>query len=423
MTNFEKLIEYLEANGKNKSWDELAKMFEIQRSESARNAWYRYRLNKGNLPPTMFVKPEEQLRTAEYVGELEAKITSFEENLKTGEAKLEVSSDSEIKTLEDLIEKTKIDLNKYKITRWRQNFWANKYQVRVDLEPIVPTEQEDFRDKFIEFLKTFTPAPITEAPAESDKEGIMLVINKQDAHLNKYDSAGNNNIENRFKEFERSVNVSIAKAMAMNKIDQALYVIGSDGFNSEFTGTTTKGTPQQNLLDHHRSFAMICSHECNVINSLLASSSHVALVFVPGNHDEYIGWHLMMYLDAYYRNETRITVDVSPDYTKYVQFGNTAIMLNHGDAMKPEKLAAEFPMGMREEWSSCKHYYIFTGDKHHTLAKDFNGIQFYQLPALSTAKSMWDKKRGFENTKIEFTAFTFTQDNGMADVYKIPIKV
>ncbi len=93
-------------------------------------------------------------------------------------------------------------------------------------------------------------------------------------------------------------------------------------------------------------------------------------------------------------------------------------MFNHGDAIKPEKLASIFPMEFKNKWSLCDNFYIFTGDKHHELSKDFMGIKFYQLPALSRAKSSWDDKQGHTCSKAELTAFVIDQSDGMTDIIK-----
>jgi hypothetical protein len=219
-----------------------------------------------------------------------------------------------------------------------------------------------------------------------------LVINKQDAHYNKVDIHGQNDIEDRFKMVLDRIKTIVYQAEISNQLEEIVYVIGSDEFNSEFTSTTTKGTPQDNILSYHESFKRICDHEIDVIDNLLETGANVCVIYVPGNHDEYVGWHLINWLSIYYRNYNEITFDVESSYRKYYSFGKTAIMFNHGDAIKPAKLASIFPIEFKQEWSDHDHFYIFTGDKHHELSQDFGGIKFYQIPAFSTAKSRWDDK-------------------------------
>ena len=181
---------------------------------------------------------------------------------------------------------------------------------------------------------------------------------------------------------------------------------------------TTKGTPQQNTHSHHESFEFICDHEVAIITMLLQHANNIDVIFVSGNHDEFAGWYMIKWLEGYFRTTERVSFDISPKYRKYVSYGNTALMFNHGDVLKPVKLAALFPMEYRENWSSHENFYIFTGDKHHEVSHDFNGIKFYQIPAFSNAKSLWDDKNGHVMSKAEVTAFLIDETDGMTNIFK-----
>jgi hypothetical protein len=208
------------------------------------------------------------------------------------------------------------------------------------------------------------------------------------------------------------------QAQLSNNLEQITYIIGSDEFNSEFTGMTTKGTPQTNTHTYHTSFEYICGHEVLMITMLLQYAENVNVVYVAGNHDEFVGWHMVNWLQTYFRNTERLTFDCSPKYRKYISYGESALMFNHGDAIKPAKLAALFPIEFKTHWSFHNNFYIFTGDKHHEVSHDFNGIKFYQIPAFSNAKSLWDDKNGHTMSKAEVTGFLIDQYSGMTNIFK-----
>lgn len=429
-------IEHILKNGKTSSWHNLAIQFNIGNARDASNTWNNYRTRTGapvppkniqmsNVPFT--VQKTSAIKAAtEYTMDLEDRITKFEENVAKGTAEVSVSSTQEITNLEELIQKCKIDLTKWAISKYTQNFWNNKYQVKAFLVANVKTEVQNFKDEFVEFLKTYKStyvqsdwdyASILKRGSENVQLG-CLILNKQDAHLDKFDVHGNNDLVARFKHFEGCVTVMLNKAKLSTNVTQILYVLGSDEFNSEWTGMTTKGTPQKNAVPFHQAFQLICQHEVNVISSLLATGANVELMYMPGNHDEYVGWHLIAWLEAYFKDAVNLTVNKSPAYTKYFKFGKSAMMFNHGDQQKPAQLAATFPQGFREQWSSCKHQYIFTGDKHNELSMDIAGIRFYRLHSVSGAKSTWDEKMGFVNKAGEMTGFLVSTDNGITDQYR-----
>lgn len=352
------------------------------------------------------------------------KVVKFEEDVigKTGEIIYE--SLEEIRSLDDLIEKCNIDVSKWDIVKYVQNYWGNSktphWQVKAWLSK--KGDAQLFQDRFVEFLTTYQPtAKKISFPDKGAKPEACLVINKQDSHLNKHDIGDNDSIGWRGGEIEMKVMTILSQARLSNDLKSITYVIGSDEFNSEWTNATTKGTPQQNTDDYQMSFEEICYHEIDMITLLLSNADYVEVVYVPGNHDEYVGWHLIKWLEAYFRNEVddeRLSFDSQTNYRKYKVFGTTAMMFNHGDAIKPVKLASIFPIEFREEWSYYDHFYIFTGDKHHELSQDFNGIKFYQIPAFSKAKSKWDDKHGYTCSKGEVTAFLIETGQGMTNIFK-----
>ena len=365
---------------------------------------------------------ENDAEIGNYIGELEDTIVRFIEDVQKGTGEVVVHTKEEIKSLEDLIEKCKIDTDKWEITKYVQNYWGNIEHPYYQVKAWLGKKKEDqlFQDNFISFLESYQPSsPDIMAPVyEPAKREGCLIINKQDSHLNKLDINGNNDIYERFGDFIQKVEIILIQAALSNNLSETKYIIGSDEFNSEFTNSTTKGTPQQNILSYHQAFEAICEHEINVINLLLQHSETVEVVFVAGNHDEYVGWHLASWLETYYRNQHRVIFDISPKYRKYLSYGKSAMMFNHGDAIKPAKLANLFPMEYKEEWSRHNNFYIFTGDKHHEMSLDFNGIKFYQLPAFSSAKSSWDDKNGYTVSKSEVTGFLIDIRDGMTNIFK-----
>jgi hypothetical protein len=363
-----------------------------------------------------------EAEAANYIGDLEERIVKYEEDLSRGTGEIVLNTPNEIRSLDDLIEKCNIDTSKWEITKYVQNYWGNSstphWQVKAWLNK--KSTEQVFQDVFVEFLKEYQPASqdIMLPKIEPVKPYGCLVINKQDAHLNKHDVDGENNMEDRFAKIIEKTETIISQARLSNNLDQIVYVIGSDEFNSEWTNATTKGTPQTNITSYQESFRMVCEHEIRMITLMLQSSREVEVIYVPGNHDEFVGWHLINWLSTFFRSNSRLKFDDSPKYRKYISYGSSAMMFNHGDAIKPSKLAGIFPMEFKDGWSNHNNYYIFTGDKHHELSQDFNGIKFYQIPAFSNAKSQWDDKNGYTCSKGEVTAFMIDLLDGMTNIFK-----
>lgn len=391
MNNRQELIEYLDTIGKqeNESWLDLALRFDIRpditnnskRSKACQDIWRTYKGVKKSVHTG-------------YVPMVESKVldmsSSFRENLDKGNAEASAIVEIEPKTPEDIMKAVKLDSKLWKLTSYRVSHANSKWSVSASVRKADSTI--NFQDSFVDFLKDFKPQAPIERYESSSEEKACLILNKQDAHMNKFDTTGMSGVQERFNEIRDKTFKMIEKASAINDLQHIVYIIGSDQFNSEWTGFTTKGTPQENALPYEQSFKMICQHEVEVINKMLEEGHNVTVIYLPGNHDRFVSWHMVSWLQAFYRDQKNLQIDASVEFSKYIKYGNTAMMFNHGDVMTPTKLASMFPMEFRGLWSECEYQYIFTGDKHNELSKDFNGIKFYQIPALSKSKSMWDRQ-------------------------------
>ena len=77
---------------------------------------------------------ENDAEVGNYIGELEDQIVRFFEDVQKGTGEVVFNSKEEIKSLDELIEKCKIDTDKWEITKYVQNYWGNAetphYQVK-----------------------------------------------------------------------------------------------------------------------------------------------------------------------------------------------------------------------------------------------------------------------------------------------------
>lgn len=346
---------------------------------------------------------------------------TFSENIDAKNAEIKDELDKEIKTIDELVEHLNIDTTRWKVSSWRSSRTSTgKFAISASLKAIPGLATEEAKEKFIEWAKTIKPAPASVYKLPKSSRSGCLVLPRQDIHFNKYDIHGENSIEERFKTIELATLDAIKRASATYDLKKIIYIVGSDEFNSEWTTCTTKGTPQQNILSYQDAFEKICSFELRMIEIILSSAEEVEVVFLPGNHDEFVGWHLIHFLQGYFRNVTRLKFNSEIFNTKIIQFKNTLMMFNHGDKIKPRDLAAKFPHIAKEEWSSADFFYIFTGDKHHEFAHDLNGILFYQVPQLSKATSGWDDKMGF-TAGAEMITFLIDEESGLSSIFKKPL--
>lgn len=320
-------------------------------------------------------------------------------------------------SLEELCREYKIDTEGYFISDYYVKTHKGSTAPTYTLHPKL--NSESLIIDFHKFLKDYSPsAPKIPSPYPVKNRKCSVVFNKQDFHVDKYSTDESNGITSRFLQYEQALDDTFSKLRNIYDVEEVLYIIGADAFNSEWTGTTVKGTPQQNIKSYHTVFELMCDHEVNIIYKMLENSEKVNVIYCIGNHDMYVSYHMVGWLKTYFRENPRVVFDVEMKYTKYKKVYDTAICINHGDVQKPEQLVQNFPIEFKEHWSECSHYAVFLGDKHSELTKDVGGVKVYRIPALSTAISRWDEQNGYTTNKSEMTTFVIEDKKGISMILK-----
>lgn len=365
----------------------------------------------------------------QHLGKVEDLINRKFNNNK-GECDLDGIVPERITTLEALIKACNIDTQQWEVLSWECNKWevgAKNAQNKIEVTPLFqvkaklarPKAATVFQSEFLHFLSTYQPEVVLRIGMDVayPRENALLVLPKQDAHFDRVDTKRRDSMADRFQQVEAETLSIVNEAKALHHLKKITYIVGSDQFNSEWTGMTTGGTPQSNVVDYKTAFRLICNHEIALIENLRVHADHVEVLFVPGNHDEYAGWHLAQWLACHYRNVPGVTVTEGDDNDTYrfERFSNAAIMYDHGATCDGKELAQLFPMEFRKEWSQCDHFYIFTGDKHNERSQDVKGIKYFRVPAMTPSKSKWERKR--HRTPGEMQAFLIKEDRGLTNMY------
>jgi hypothetical protein len=131
-----------------------------------------------------------------------------------------------------------------------------------------------------------------------------------------------------------------------------------------------------------------------VIGMLLAKHQRVIIVMAEGNHDTASSIWLRELLAALYANETRVSVDVSPDPYYCVEHGDTALFFHHGHKHKMGGIDTVFAAKFREVFGRTKHAYAHMGHLHHVDIKETNLMLVEQHRTLA-AKDAYASRGGW----------------------------
>ena len=106
----------------------------------------------------------------------------------------------------------------------------------------------------------------------------------------------------------------------------------------------------------------------------LEKHAKVIVRFVAGNHDPQSVWALAFTIAAYFDNEPRVEVDLSPARHWFYRFGNVLLGATHGDQSKAEQLLGVMACDRAEDWGQTKHRYWLCGHVHQSGLKEFPGV-------------------------------------------------
>lgn len=270
------------------------------------------------------------------------------------------------------------------------------YSSRIVVKPKAPGISHENIDEWFEHLdRTYSMRKAEKLPGwgEGDK---LLIVPLSDLHFNMqatmFNSGNEYNCEATEKMFFHIIR-DILDETAHYKFKKILFTIGGDQMDADSpANTTTKGTPQNCDKHYWDACEQLYAMTVKAVD-VFAACAPVDVVYVPGNHDKQTGYKLAKYVDAWFRNDDRVTVDYSPLPRHYYVFGNTLFVFTHdADVKRLQKL---IPDEARDVWSQVQYTEVFLQHLHsEALLFEENNMRIERLPS-PVARSVWTNEQGY----------------------------
>jgi len=218
--------------------------------------------------------------------------------------------------------------------------------------------------------------PIGE-PRERSNTDLLNVIPMGDPHIGLYAWAAESGDDFDTDEARRLTLGAVDRLMesAPNAETCIILPLG-DVFHANDQSNVTPGHKHQ--LDVDTRFVKVLGIGIetyrHAIIRALEKHPKVVVRFVSGNHDPQAIWALAFTIQAFFSDNPRVTVDLSPSKFWFYQFGNVLIGSTHGDTVKHEALLGVMACDQAEAWGKTKHRYWYTGHVHHQSVKEFPGV-------------------------------------------------
>jgi hypothetical protein len=219
-------------------------------------------------------------------------------------------------------------------------------------------------------------APITEPPKHALVD-LLAVYPFGDPHVGLYCWA---------KETGNDFDLEIGRSLTLGAVDRlissapaaatAILLLLGDVFHMD---DQTNQTPaHRHQLDVDSRFVKVLQVGIetyrHAILRALEKHQRVIVKAIPGNHDPHAIWSLAFTLSAYFSNEPRVEVDLSPSKFWYYRFDKVFIGSTHGDTVKHGQLGGIMAADCPEDWGQTKFRYFYTGHVHSKAVTELPGL-------------------------------------------------
>lgn len=407
--------------------EQLAKLIKQKKSKE----FYAKRLSEITGEEVSVEEVEALLR--ELRGEEEEPIkegtkSTWSEDLKTGKAELSITLPSEIRTLEELIEKTNIDTTKWNVDKYIQNFWGSvnnpQYQVKAWLSPVKAEQSDLFAEVIENYQSSYKPLSKKDILINDVyTEPTCLLISLSDFHLAKLDQE-RTSIEDKAELYTQVLDKLLYRAYKGHNIDEIVFLIGNDFCHTDnFSNMTTAFTPQDVSTQWHHEYEVGFDLMVKSISKLKQFCNKLNVIHVPSNHARTKEFYMAHALEVYFKAEESIVFNRTAENTKVYTYYNNFLGFHHGDT-DFNKLPLYFASKYYQEWGQTKHRDLALSDKHHRKAYKFSmegnevdGIRMFICPSLS-GTDKWHLNKGYDLAQKAAIGRVYNRETGYCTEYE-----
>jgi len=275
------------------------------------------------------------------------------------------------------------------------------------------------RDAFQQWVQWLSADACGKAPnlsrPERTNDDLLAAYPIFDTHFGLYSHVAETGENFDLHEAERRV-CGIAERLVsgMPQTDTALIILGGDIYhiNDGSHETPASGHPQ----DVDTRFAKVALTGFYAVTYAIecarANHGHVYVKPIKGNHDEDAVIMLAIGLSAYFRDDERVTVEVTPSTYSYFRFGNVLIGVHHGHGAKMNDLPLLMAADRPGDWGATTHRYWYCGHIHHrTRDKEHPGAMVETFNTV-TGTDAWHHHKGYRHTAKNMQAILHHAEDG-----------
>lgn len=156
---------------------------------------------------------------------------------------------------------------------------------------------------------------------------------------------------------------------------RAVLLIGGDFLHSDGLDAVTPASGH--VLDQDSRYAKLVYVAIRSVRrsvkQMLEKHQQVDVEIIEGNHDQASMVCLRAAMAAFYEDEPRVKVNVSPSIMHVIEFGKTLLGFTHGHTMKKaDTRLSALAVDHSEAWGRSKYRYTHSGHFHHQTVTELS---------------------------------------------------
>ena len=357
------------------------------------------------------------------------KLTSLSDDIKISERLLTCTAE-DIKNPDYLLQAHGFNPKQFKIVNAASSIWRSSsstegvcYSSKITVRPNKGTE--NLLDVIEKFLKNYKGPEITLPSYEPVASSKVLEVCFPDLHFgleaNALEGAEDFNSEILYKKMIKATDSILDQIKSFDGKLDSIYLsfIGDIMDYDTAKKTTTAGTPriESGVFEKDYNIALECLSNI-LYNVGQITTCQINVVYVPGNHDELLGYTLLRTLQAIYGNNKRFSFDITQRSRKYVVIGKNLIGYTHGK-MDKNRINQWLYQEARQHISNVDRMEIHAGHLHHELTSDENGVVVRYLPTIA-GKSLWEFNKGYDSYR-NLLSFVWDMNDGLDTINYIKV--
>lgn len=331
----------------------------------------------------------------------------------------------------DLLELHGFDAGQWEIVTATNNFWNSQesggglqisYQSKLTARPIKGGISLEDIDKHFRALDRQYHKPQTVIYCAGTQ---IAEVNIADLHVGKlcwHGDTGNDYDYKIARDLFYRLLSEICDELRQKPIEKIVFVWSNDFFNFDnLQQTTTAGTPQ----DADTRWAKMFNVGCEMLiggTDMLLDIAPVEMFYTESNHDGITGYAAVKQLQAWFRQDDRVTIDTDARARKYRLYGVTLVGYTHGDKENNRNLSTLMPSEARELWAQAKYCEMHAHHLHSEKMQieELNGVIVRRISS-PVATDAYHYKSGYVGAVRKAQTFLYDKDRGLVHIINTPV--